>query len=162
MTKEELQALLTTLPEADYWDVNEDTEQLSHTEILEALEEVISNLVPGENGLEADIREAWPNGITLYGWVRKTPSDDDIRKLRDRALDAVFNCMSEELEWTNPEDEGEPNGLLPEGFEKVIREDLKTRHIWGCDRVREFELTTERLVEIAKCEWPQWLEEEAE
>jgi hypothetical protein len=159
MTRDDLQALAATWPYCDFWEFREGGEGLSHTEVIEALEEAIDRNYEKGISCEECIRQM--GDVTLYGWTRKTPSEDDIRRLTSRALEAVFEFMGDWLEWTNPDSDGEPNGHLPEGFERVIREDLKTRFIWGCDQKHKIDLTTEQVIGIARLEWPDWFEGES-
>jgi hypothetical protein len=156
MTKDELRTLAATWPDADCWDCDQDAERLTHTEVLDALEELIDRNY--EKGVSCEDQIRAMGDVTLYGWTRKTPSEKDIRRLTDSALEAVFECMGEELEWSDPDSDGEPNGLLPALFEAAIRQDLQQRHIWGCDQTHEIELTTEQVLDIARLEWPHWFE----
>lgn len=147
------------VPVCDYYDTREDAERLTHSEVLDALEEAIDNLHGSESeGTEADIREAWPESLTIYGWVRKKISDEEIDKMTKEAVDAVLNCFGDTLELGDPASDGEPVGLLPKGFEEVIRKDMAERHIWNCEQLYEIELTTDQVVELAKLKWPEWFE----
>jgi hypothetical protein len=155
MTKDEFKALAATWPDADCWDCDQDAERLTHTEAIEALEELIDRNY--EKGVSCEDQIRAMGDVTLYGWTRKTPSDDDIRRLVRSAVDATLECMGEELEWSNPE-EDEPPRDLPALFEAAIRKDLETRHILGCDQTHEIELTMEQTLDIARLEWPHWFE----
>lgn len=159
MTKDDLLELAKSWPDCDCWDVDEGCERLNHSEVLEALEEAIEDLPDDGRGLEVCIREAWPESLTIYGWTRKKVSEEDIQTMADEATRAVLEYFSETLEMSDPDDDdGEPDGLLPEGFKEVIRKDMEARHIWGCDQTDEIELTTDQVVDIARLEWPEWFE----
>lgn len=150
MTQEELRALAATWPDAAYWDCDDSREQLSHTEVLEAIEELLGNIV---GNLEEQVRTLWPDSLTVYGWERKTP---DVDALVSACVETFLNEWCEQQELSDPEGEGEPVGHLPEGFATVIRKDLETRHVWGCDQTVEIEIPIDQLIEIARLEWPEW------
>lgn len=158
----ELRDLIRSWPDCDYWDTDETVRVLTHDDVLSALEDAISNLsdASDKRPLEVQIREAWPESLTIYGWRRHELTQEEIKKIAIHATEAALDYFRDTLELGNPDDDdAEPHRSLPELFEKALTEDMGTRFIWNCDQTDSIKLTTDQIVALARSEWKEWFEE---
>jgi hypothetical protein len=158
MDHDELRKLADGWPTCDFWSDDEGTERLVHSDLLEALEEAVDARFVKGQGIEDCVLENFSDGITMYGWTRKEVGDSDVMRLCDAAVDAVTEAMGNDLELFDPEEEDVDKGELPRLFEAAIREDLKGRDVWACERTHEVVLTPEQLLGILRLEFGDWFE----
>jgi hypothetical protein len=153
MTREEFNVLAVTWPSCDYYDCDDDREQLSHSTVTEALEEAL-DLVPDADGTEAQLRRLWPESLTVYGWTRKTI---DLCGLTERAMEAISDEWAEE--YSNPDvDTVKLPPKLGDLIEAAVRTAFEGHPVWSCEQTDEIEIPIDQLVEIARLEWPEWFE----
>lgn len=154
MTPEEKAKLIASWPGAGWYDCDEDRERLTHQDPTEAIEEAISGLMPGEHGTEADMREAWPEELTVYTWQQRTV---DVSGLADDAVAALSEQWGEEYGDPETDDDG-GFGELAEPLAALITEHVKGKHVWRCDEPESFVVGIDDLVGLAKLEWPERFE----
>jgi hypothetical protein len=154
MTRDEFNTLAATWPDADFWSHSEDCEHLSHSDPTEELQEALEGWYSKGQLAEDMIREDFSDGVEIFGWRQKPVTDEHILHLRDVAVEAILEALVEDCELGNFEDGEKPHGL-PALIEAAVREDMKTRHVYQCERECKIELSYDQVVGIAKLEWPE-------
>lgn len=158
MTRDEFNTLSATWPDADFWSSSEDCEHLSHSDPTEVLDELLNNMYFCKKQTAEDmLKQYFSDGVKIYGWRQKVATEKHILHLRDVAVEAILEALVEDCELGNFEDGEDPLGL-PALIEAAVREDMKTRHVYQCERECEIDLTYSQVVGIAKLEWPEMFE----
>lgn len=147
----------------DYWDCSDDTEQLTHSEPLEAIEYHLDGWLSPNCDTEAVIREKCSDGLTVYAWQRKTVTDADVERVADDCLDAAEEAFGEQLELSDPDGDGSDFNKADRErarplFEAAVRSLYEGAQVWACERFAKVELTCDELLELCRSEFPHWFE----
>lgn len=143
-------------PSIDFWDVSEDTEELTH----EALEEAVESYVDENSALPDDVpawvRNCCADGLKIYGFRRKVVDEKWLEGLAQ-----VFAERFVEDHWTeeygDPHDadrdtEAELAAALLDAMKRSLPEP------WQCERVATVTIPLDELLAALR-EWrPDWFE----
>jgi hypothetical protein len=140
----------------DYFDCDEDREELTHDDPLSALEDYVDgslrpNMSPDE------IRDAILGfgTVTVHAFAHLVVSEKEIV----RAVDGVIDHLDER--WS--EEYGDPDGdhhinVDKERLEAVVRAAYAASPVWRCEESGKVELTADEVLEIMRAERPDWFE----
>jgi len=159
MSEEEAEKFI----EADYYSVDESTEQLYETDYLVAIGELIEDNC-GPKAITEVIADISP--LRIYGWKRKTLPED--HKIGNDAIDSMLYDFEEYWaeEYGCPFSDtfpAWPKDTLSSVKEKLyatMKECIAKAHIWQCDQNSSMLFSEEELTEITKKHYPELWEEQ--
>ena len=134
----------------------DDPEYLTHTDPVEAIEEIVdSHLYPNCDTVK-EIEEM--GGVTVEGYNPMTVTDKDIIYASERVFDTLQEYFSEEF--GDPEGDGDdlPRAGCLVKINKLVRELLQSRHVWRCEVVHTVELSAEEVITLMKHYRKDWFE----
>lgn len=144
--------------EADFWDCS-DAEQLTHTDPISAIEEIVeSHLEPACDTAEV-IREM--GSITCDAYRRSKITDELITELAELAVERTRERLEEDV--------GDPDGdramftvdVLAKHlavFEAAVRALVADAVVWQCEVSQSVELSPDETIELLRVERPDWFE----
>lgn len=155
--------------DVEFWDCN-DSEVLTHTDPISALEAWVESHLNPANSIEGQIREmgrrrenhGFNAAIPVEGYRKKKHGPSDITDAVDRALDAAVEALDDE-------DFGHPEGDQPmfkldvlarhrPAFEAAVRALVADAKVWQCEVAHTVELSPDETIEILRVERPEWFE----
>jgi hypothetical protein len=143
--------------DVEFWDCN-DSEVLTHTDPISALEACVENHLDRASSVEDQIREM--GAIPVEGYRRKKHDPSDINDAVDRALDAVVEALDDD-------DYGHPEGDAPmfklealarhrPAFDAAVRALVADARVWQVELAHTVELSPDETIEILRVERPEW------
>ena len=154
---------------ADYWDCDDTSESLTHSDALEAIESYFERCWPAQSVMSAPDfdAEAWlreetgEEGLTVYAFLRSKVTDEQVDTWVDDIQSRVAECFSED--YGDPD--GGNDGFTTEVFEKhkpafaaVVRALVDDASVWRCEPCGKVELTEDEAVALMREHRPDWFE----
>lgn len=142
----------------DFWDARSDRETLSHESLEEAVEYYLDDVLNRPVGVEADLREMFPEGFTVYGFRRKEVT----QQWRARVAESMAERFAEEFE----DEYG--GGDYEAAFDENAQDDLEAELLllveklklspWQCEQEVKTTIPIDELITALR-EWcPHWFE----
>lgn len=147
----------------DFWDCREDRETLSHEAIEEAIEAYVDDELSPGCDVEKVVREAFPGGLTVYGFRRRKVAVEWLRDQADLLAERFRESFDEEYGG------GDDGSMIGDVGEEHLHAQLRTAlesmmpHLeaWQCEREVEVTIPLEELLAALR-EWcPDWFATEA-
>ena len=145
---------------ADFWDCDDDTEQLSHTDVLEAIQDYLQGFLE-EGDVEEQLREIGP--IEVYPWTRNAVSVQHVDDATEQLLERAAEILDEDEELGDPDGDHE---ILPESVVAKYRAEMRMlverlygeANVWGCTAGAAITIETEELIALVREQLPELLD----
>jgi hypothetical protein len=136
--------------QVEFWDHRDDTETLYHSDLDEAVEAALDDVLYGYTPDE------WPTSITMHGYARETISDQCVENLAERILEETVRTLDEDYELGDPDGWCDPTKdkrlmKIARAFARGVR-----RHytVWRCRQVTSQDVN---VLEWVAAHRPEWL-----
>lgn len=141
-----------------FWDCDDGREVLRHESLEEAIEHDVDDLPQGD--IEAEVREAYPSGITVYGFRRREVDREWIEQQAARMAEDFAEQLEDEFgdHLTGDHQTFEDDEQLALGADILkLLEKLKLEP-WQCEQVAKVHLSLDELLEMLRELNPEWFE----
>jgi len=143
-----------------FWDCDDGREVLRHESLEEAIEHDVDDLPQGD--VEAAVREAYPGGITVYGFRRREVDRDWLEQQAARMAEDFAEQLEDEfgdhLTGTHQTLEDDDEKALGTGILALL-EKLKLVP-WQCEQVAKVHLSLDELLAMLRETAPSWFEKD--
>lgn len=143
-----------------YWDCDDGRETLRFEAFEDAIEhEVDGELSPGCD-TEAVVREKFPSGLTVFGWVRKEVTSQWLRWEAESLAERFAESFSDEFGGDDPLLSEKEEAQLASSITAVL-EGLRSQLVpWQCEQVEKVELSLDELLEMLRETRAWWFEKD--
>lgn len=141
-----------------FWDCDDGRENLLHDELEEAVTYDVGNDLDEDGDVEAQVREAYPGGITVFGFRPREVDRDWLEQQAARMAEDFAEQLEDEfgdhLTGTHQTLEDDDEKALGAGILALL-EKLKLDP-WQCEQVAKVHLSLDELLEMLRELNPHW------
>lgn len=143
----------------DYYDCDEDREQLSHEDPIEALEGHVDTYLRPQMSAEA-LRDAILEigDVTVHAFSRLVVPEREIELAADDIIERLEERWADEYGDPDGDHKLDVSKEQRAQFEAAVRVAYGAAEVWRCEETSAITLEPDEVLEIMRAERPDWFE----